>query len=121
MKKLLMIGFTSLRLLAMPVAIGTILTGCTGCTTTAKQIEYKTLASVGLAVDDAMKAAANARHNNKLTAMQWETVTALHDVKFLPVYNQACDAASLDLNTVPTADLVKLATDLITTIQKLIK
>jgi hypothetical protein len=74
----------------------------TGCGSTPAQITYDTLASVGAAVDAAMKGAAGARAQGQLTTDQWNKIAAKHAI-YLAAYNTAIDAAAvaLDKATVP--------------------
>lgn len=87
------------------------------CNTTPKKVAYQSLASVGVLVDNGMKAAATAKKAGKLTDTQWKSIADKH-AKFRTAYNTACDMAALDLTNLATNDLIELANQLITLINQ---
>lgn len=93
----------------------------TGCGTTAGQVTYDTLASVGAAVDGAMKGAAAQKVAGNITSAQWQQIAAKHGV-YLVAYNAAVDGAAvaLDKATVP-ANVAAAENDLLAIINLFLK
>lgn len=83
----------------------------TGCSTSAQVVTYKTLASIGEAVDVTMKQAADARHFGQLSDAQWQEIKTIHDTQFIPAYRLAVDAGATSGSPAP-ANIVELSTRL---------
>lgn len=82
--------------------------------------DYKSLASIGYAVDGAMKAFAQANREGKVTPEQIATVTLIHDNQFNPAYSAAILAAKLDYTAITPADVLAIADKLILTINNIV-
>lgn len=83
----------------------------TACTQTAstQQVEYKTLATVGLTAKTAMDAASSLLAQKKITVAQYQTIASFYDTKFQPAYKVAVQAARSDLSTIASPDVANLA------------
>lgn len=108
MKKLLS-TICAITLFAMP--IGVVITS-TGCTTSQKVTAYQTLASVGIAVDNAMKAYAQGVQKGLVTPDERAKVSILK-MQYNAAYIVACDAASFNYQTFAPDDLIKVKNSLL--------
>lgn len=100
-------------IIALGLVLVTLSVSQTGCTTSQATIVYKSLGSIGAAENAAMKAAAIAKVNGKLSEDQSSQVQQAH-AKFLLSYTIAVDAAAvtMDKASVPT-DVYQLEQDVI--------
>lgn len=86
----------------------------TGCQTApaSRTTTVVTLEVIGASVDATMKVAAGLYTSGKITTAQWNTITDIHDNKFLPAYNLAVQAVQSDLSSVASPDIQALADSL---------
>jgi hypothetical protein len=85
-----------------------------------QQKTYTTLASIGMSVDKAMHAAAEAKVAGKVSQSDWEKISDAH-AKFIVAYSAACDLAAFDYTRFASADLIALSAKLIKTVDILLK
>ncbi len=85
-----------------------------------QQKTYTTLASIGMSVDKAMHAAAEAKVAGKVSQGDWEKIADAH-AKFIVAYSSACDLAAFDYTKFASADLIELTAKLIKTVDTLLK
>lgn len=90
--------------------------GCAG----PKRVEYKTLASIGAAVDASMKAAADGYYAGKIDDAGWERIAAKHD-KFRVAYRTAIDVAKTNISTASNEEITRLWSDIVATIKEVTK
>lgn len=86
-----------------------------GCSTSQKKAAYQTLATVGMAVDNAMKGYAQGVQKG-LVKPENRVRVAEAKLEFNAAYNTACDAASFDYQTFAPTDLIKMKDSLLTLI-----
>lgn len=108
MKKLLS-ALCAITLFAMPM--GVVMTS-TGCTTSQKTTAYQTLGTVGLAVDNAMKAYAQGVRQGLVTPEERAKVAKVK-LEFNAAYALACDSASFNFQTFAPDDLIKVKNSLL--------
>lgn len=84
-----------------------------GCSTPPSQrvAAVNTLKSIGAAADAAMRVAAGAYHDGRLTAAQWAKIAEAHD-RFQALYNVAVAGVQANLDSIASPDLVSLAAQL---------
>lgn len=87
-----------------------------GCGTP-KQVAYKTLASVGLAVNSAADSYALARSQGLVTDVDWAQAVDVHN-KFLVSYRAAVTLASGDVQAYAPEALVKLEMEVLNAFAK---
>lgn len=93
-----------LKWLCITATVSTLLMGCS---TTEKKAAYQTLASVGMAVDNAMKAYAQGVKQGLVTPEERVKVQKAKQ-EFNAAYILACDAAAFNYETFAPAELVTL-------------
>lgn len=87
----------------------------TACNTPPKTVAYKTLRITADAVDNAMKAAAEAKVKGVMDDVAWMKVAVLHD-QYRVALDQAVKAARFDYQTATPAEVAGLAAELTTLI-----
>lgn len=90
-----------------------------GCQTTPKKAAYTTLSAIGVAVDNAMNGAADAKVAGKITPEQWARVASAH-AKFIAAYSTACDIAGQDVTQLAPADLIAVEKEVLNTINTIL-
>ena len=91
-----------------------------GCGLTPKAAAYKSLASVGFAVDGAMSAYGQLCAQGKVDALTQKKIDYIHDLEFNPAYKLALQTAKLDYTKPTPAELGTIATQLIDLINQLV-
>jgi hypothetical protein len=90
-----------------------------GCNTTPKKTAYTTLAAVGSAVNATGDSLAQARLQGKVNDADWGTACQVWR-DYLVVYNTSVQIAAYDFTSYAPADLVKIETLLIDTINQIL-
>lgn len=108
-----------MKYLKLVIAFCILIAVCIGCAS-AKKTAYTTLASVGMAVDKAMVAAADAKVAGLISDADWQKIAAAH-AKYRVAYSTACDLAGADLTQFSPAQVTNLAFEIINLVNSLKK
>lgn len=114
MRKILFLLIACTALVATPV----LTTSCTSAPSS-RVTEVKTLKTVAVSVDAAMKVAAQLYKDGKITAGQWLKIADFHDNTFQPAFKLAVSSVQADLSSVASPDILGLAAQLADLVAKL--
>ena len=88
-----------------------------GCQTPPQRVAFNTLADVKAGVTGSMRSAASLHIDHKITDKQWSDVAVVYDTKFTPAFQTAVDLAKQDYSKLAPADVIALATQIVTTVE----
>lgn len=109
-----------MKLKYLPLVTLIITTLLCGCQSTPKQVAYQSLASIGAAANTAADALAQARFQGKVSDVNWAKAVEVQK-RFLLAYGAACQTAAYDFSSFAPADLIALETELLNTVNAILK